>query len=240
MTGVQLLTLNIEGDRHLARVREAIARHSPDILCLQEVFESDCAVLAAVGGYDVKFGLSARMPPERRRGGDWGVAVFTRASALRQELLSYADDPRIRNFAVPNDARRLAIVTELEHGGRAYRIVTTHFTWSPDGQANDEQRADFARLKAVLARFPDYVLCGDFNAPRGREMFAKFTDELRLIDHLPQHVTTTLDPQLHRMRGLELVVDTVFSTPHYAVTNVRVLEGVSDHKGILATLERRE
>jgi endonuclease/exonuclease/phosphatase family metal-dependent hydrolase len=240
MAGLKLLTLNIEGDRHLARVREVIAAHSPDIVCLPEVFESDCATLAAAGDYDARFGISLRMPRGSAPARDWGVAVLTRVPVRRQELIYYTDALPIREFVEPNDARRLALVTELEHFGREYRIVATHFTWSPDGHANDEQRADFARLKQVLARYPHYALCGDFNAPRGREMFAKFTAELRLIDHLPPAVTTTLDPQFHRMKStLELVVDTVFSTPHYAAADVRLLEGVSDHKGILTTLERR-
>ncbi|HEY5810705.1 MAG TPA: endonuclease/exonuclease/phosphatase family protein, partial [Povalibacter sp.] len=95
------------------------------------------------------------------------------------------------------------------------------------------------RLKRALAAYPDYVLCGDFNAPRGRPLFSLFTDELGLTDHLPPTVTTTIDPQLHRAGALQLVVDTIFSTPHYQVEDVQVLEGISDHKGILATLRRR-
>jgi hypothetical protein len=70
-------------------------------------------------------------------------------------------------------------------------------------------------------------------------MFAKFEDELGLIDHLPANVTSTLDPQFHRAKGLEYVVDTIFSTPEYEVTEVRVLNGISDHKGIVARVERR-
>lgn len=240
MAGLKLLTLNIEGDRHLGRVRELLAAHLPDVVCLQEVFESDCATLAAVGGYAATFGVSLRVPTTSTGTmSEWGVAVLTRAPVRRQELIYYTDALPILDFVEPNDARRLALVTEVEQGGHDYRIVGTHFTWSPDGHANDDQRRDFAQLRQVLERYPDYALCGDFNAPRGREMFTTFTTELRLIDHLPPDVTTTLDPQWHRMKdALELAVDTVFSTPHYAAADVRVFDGVSDHKGILATLER--
>ncbi len=128
-------------------------------------------------------------------------------------------------------------MTELMHAGRTYRIGVTHFTWSTNGDITDEQRADFARLKRVLSEFPDYLLCGDFNAPRGREMFAIFQDELGLEDHLPPHVRSTLDPVLHRVGHLQLAVDTIFATPEYRVTGVEVLEGVSDHKALLATVE---
>ena len=239
---LKLLTLNIEHDRHLGRVAQTIATHLPDIVCLQEVFEKDCAKLAAAGGYQVKYAISALMP-EGEAGNtsprSWGMAVLTRVPVNNQTVVYYADDPRIRIFKEPNDPRRLVIMTELQHQGRYYKIGTTHFTWSIKGAATDEQRADFARLKQVLLPYPDYVLCGDFNAPRGGEMFAKFTGELGLVDHLPPDVTSTLDPQFHYAGALDLVVDTIFSTPEYALTQVQVLEGISDHKGILAVVERR-
>lgn len=237
---LKLLTLNIQNDRHLARVHAAIAEHLPDIVCLQEVIESDCAYLASSGSYDVKYALSGRLPrwtgPER----NWGVAVLSRVPVRHQTVTYYADDPHIRSIREPNDARRVLVVTELEHHGRPYRIATTHFTWSAEGQINDQQQADFVRLEQLLSGYSDYVLCGDFNAPRGRELFGKFVDELVLIDHLPPSVTTTIDAEFHLAGALELVVDTIFSTEHYRVTDTRVLEGLSDHKGILGLVERRD
>lgn len=235
---IQLLTLNIEGDRHLDRVAAAIARHLPDVVCLQEVIEANCARLAAAGGYDVKFFLSLHLPNRSGAQRNWGVAVMSRRPLRSQSEHYYSDDRHIRVAREPNDPRRILVMTELEHEGRTYRIATTHFTWSADGHIEEQQIADFARLRPVLAAYPDYVLCGDFNAPRGREMFDKFVDELGVVDHLPASVTTTLDPNLHRAGALQLVVDTIFSTPQYRVTDVRVLDGISDHKGILARIER--
>jgi len=239
---LKLLTLNIEYDRHLDEVTRTIAGHLPDIVCLQEVFEKDCVKLAAAGDYQVKFAISTLMP----EGGEgntsprsWGLAVLTRLPVHNQTVVYYADDPRIRIYKERNDPRRVLLMTELQHEGRSYKIGTTHFTWSMSGQPTDGQREDFARLKQVLLPYPDYVLCGDFNAPRGGEMFSKFTDELGLVDHLPPHVTTTIDPKHHYAGALELAVDTIFSTPEYRVTDVQVLEGISDHKGILGLVERR-
>ena len=238
---LKLLSLNIEYDRHLDEVTQTIAAHLPDIVCLQEVFEKDCVKLAAAGGYQVKFAISTLMP----EGGEgntsprsWGLAVLTRVPVHNQTVAYYADDPRIRIYKERNDPRRVLLMTELQHEGRSYKIGTIHFTWSMAGEATDEQRADFVRLKQVLMPYPDYVLCGDFNSPRGGEMFAKFTDELGLVDHLPPHVTTTIDPKHHYAGALELVVDTIFSTPDYRATDIQVLEGISDHKGILARIER--
>jgi endonuclease/exonuclease/phosphatase family metal-dependent hydrolase len=237
--GIKLLTLNIENDRHLDRVEAAIAEHLPDVVCLQEVLEANCARLASTGGYDVKFSLGGRQLKPTGHERNWGVAVLSRIPVIRHIESVYAADHRIRVLREPDDTRRVVLVTELEHQGQPYRIATTHFTWTPDGHINELQKADFARLEPVLAGYPDYVLCGDFNAPRGREMFAKFVDELGLVDHLPAAVTSTIDGRFHRAGPLELVVDTIFSTPEYRATDIRVLDGISDHKGILAVVDRR-
>ena len=164
---------------------------------------------------------------------------MSRVPIRQQTFTAYSEDTAVRVIREPNDERRVLVLTELMHQGRLYRIATTHFTWSPEGRMTELQTSDFARLQRVLSEYPDYVLCGDFNAPRGGGLFTKFVRELDLTDHLPPHVTTTLDGRFHRAGALERVVDTVFATPEYRVENVRVLEGLSDHKGILATVERR-
>jgi endonuclease/exonuclease/phosphatase family metal-dependent hydrolase len=237
---LKLLTLNVEQHRHRERVRAAIATHRPDIVCLQEVLEPDCRILADTGGYRFQYAPMTRVRIDSSTQPlTWGIAMLTRILPLHQKAVYYSADPELRDFRQPSDARQVLIATELEYEARLHRIVTTHFTWSPEGQFTDEQHADFERLKAELIRYPDYVLCGDFNAPRGGPLFSLFTHELNLIDHLPAHVTTTLDAQFHRAGALELVVDTIFSTTDYDVNDVRVIEGISDHKGIIGTLRRR-
>jgi endonuclease/exonuclease/phosphatase family metal-dependent hydrolase len=236
---IKLFSLNIEADRHLDRVRAAIAEHAPDIVCLQEVFEADCARLASIAEYRVKFALSSRMPRSLGAPADWGIAVLSRVPVRHEEIVCYSEDPRVRIFAAPNDPRRILVTTELDHLGGRYRICTTHFTWSEEGQISGEQIADFHRLEHKLTDYQDYVLCGDFNAPRGREMFAHFTDRLSLIDHLPAHVSSTIDGRFHRAGDLNLAVDTVFATEHYRVSEVQVIDGLSDHKAIIARIESR-
>lgn len=233
---LKLLTLNIESHRHLERVRALIAEQLPDVVCLQEVLERDVESLASIGSYRAKYAISAYLEvPDPQ---SWGMAVLTRVPIRSQSVTYYADEPAIRLLREPNDPRRVVVMTEVMDEGSVVRIGTTHFTWSVNGDISDEQLADFARLKRVLSEYPDYVLCGDFNAPRGREMFAIFERELSVTDYLPPHIRSTLDPALHRVGHLELAVDTIFASRDYSVTDVKVLDGVSDHKGILATIER--
>jgi endonuclease/exonuclease/phosphatase family metal-dependent hydrolase len=231
----KLLTLNIEAGRHIDRVRSTIATYAPDVVCLQEVLESDYAMFAATGGYHVTYVPMTKTRSEQT----WGVAMLTRVPLQKQMMHCYSADSAIRVFEKPHDPRRLLLVGEFELDGKLHRVITTHFTWSPDGLFIREQEEDFQRLKRALSAYSDYVLCGDFNAPRGRPMFQLFIDELGLIDHLPGDITTTLDPTFHRAGALDYVVDTIFSTRHYALAAVQVLEGISDHKGILADVRLR-
>lgn len=239
---LKLLTLNIESYRHLERVRPLIAEHSPDVLCLQEVLERDLPSLTAIGGYTAKYAIEAFLEVPASGGGQtveaWGLAVLTRVPIRFQGVHYYSPEKSIPVIQEPDDPRSVLIMTELEHAGQIIRFGTTHFTWSPNGTISNAQREDFACLKRVLSEYPDYVLCGDFNAPRGREMFSLFEDELHLTDHLPPDIRSTLDPKFHRAGDLQYVVDTIFATREYSVRDVKVIDGISDHKAIGATIGR--
>jgi endonuclease/exonuclease/phosphatase family metal-dependent hydrolase len=78
------------------------------------------------------------------------------------------------------------------------------------------------------------ILCGDFNAPRGREIFSRLAK--RWHDNVPLHYVTSIDPKLHRAGPLQLMVDGVFSTTDYRVRNVVLHQGVSDHCAITADI----
>jgi endonuclease/exonuclease/phosphatase family metal-dependent hydrolase len=123
---------------------------------------------------------------------------------------------------------------EIEKEGETFRVATTHFTWTPDGSADDYQRADVKKLLAILGGMGEFVLTGDFNAPRGGEIFGTLAEKYK--DNVPSHYTTSIDGALHRAGPLELMVDGIFSTPGYAVSDVELVAGVSDHKAIVATV----
>lgn len=236
---ITLLSLNIEGGRHLARLLPFLEQHRTDVVCLQEVFEADMETLAKAVGYDGSFAPMwnkkevTPLSPEAR--GVQGIALFARPPHTT-ETRYYVGEGTTPLF-VPGGAQdRALLIARLEKDGERFTVATTHFTWTPDGKANDEQRAHFARLVQLAPK--ELVLCGDFNAPRGGEIFSKFTE--RFTDNLPATITSTIDPELHRRKGLSLVVDTIFSTPHYDVRDVHVVSGVSDHKAVLSTIRRTE
>jgi endonuclease/exonuclease/phosphatase family metal-dependent hydrolase len=216
-------------------VTDAIVRLNPDVVCLQEVLEEDYLYLRQLLCCEGTYVTSARvLHGSSARQVRWGLAILTRLQIQECRSVCYSDDAAIRDLVEPNDPRRYLLVGRLKRGAQEVVVATTHFTWSALGQASSLQRADFARLKAALSSWSTYVLCGDMNAPRGREMFSRFTQELLLVDNVPAEVTSTIDGQFHHAGDLGIVVDGIFSTPDVRVQNVEVLDGLSDHKALFA------
>lgn len=241
---LKLITLNIEGHRHLDKWLPVMRAEQPDVLCLQEVFAVDIPRIQSELGLEIKFVPNMNVTHQTKYNltphGLIGLGYCHNpqtVQVLNHQVQYYGGDPdMLKVFTQPNDDNRFVLSARVEKEGEQFVIGTTHFTWSPGGEISDLQRADFAKLAQIIRSFKELVLCGDFNAPRGREMFTLF-EEL-LIDHLPQEVTTTIDGSLHYAGDLQVVVDTIFSTPGYAVRNVRTISGISDHIAIVGEIER--
>lgn len=240
---IKLVTLNIEGDKHINRFLPQLKKISPDVICFQEMFEADSEMIAReLDMTQYKYVPTVKVEKENKYGisprGNWGVCLMTKLTVKRWDVFHYSDFTEQKSFHEPNDVVRSVIVSILSYGENEYRVATTHFTWSPGGEATDLQRQDFARLKDVLNQYEDMVLCGDFNAPRGREIFNLF--ETLYHDSVPQEITTTIDPTLHYAGdlNLQLVVDTIFTSTHYQVSKVQVLKSLSDHYGIYGEVQR--
>jgi len=240
---IKLMTLNIEGDRHLDRFLPVVHTINPDVICLQEVFEVNLERIATeLQMTTVKFVPTVIAQQKNQYHisplGNWGVAIMTKLAVTDWQVERYSGFRDLKVFQLPNDDVRTIIIGHFSDGAAEYRIATTHFTWTPDGEVTDAQRQDFDRLKPILQRYPELILCGDFNSPRSKEMFGLF--ETLFKDNLPSEVMTTIDSSLHYAGhlNLQLVVDTIFSTPEYKVTDVQVVSGLSDHKGIVGMVER--
>jgi endonuclease/exonuclease/phosphatase (EEP) superfamily protein YafD len=147
----------------------------------------------------------------------------------------YRWDADRARFSSLYDMSRAVIGVSVRSGSELLHIANTHFTWTPDGKASEQQRIDLPQLLKKLEQYPELILCGDFNAPRGEEIFSQLCEHF--TDNLPADVVSTIDPKLHRTQGkFDLAVDTIFSTPGYQVKDVQVFEGISDHKAIVGTI----
>lgn len=237
---IKFICVNIEQHLHLKEVHNFLNEQQADIVCFQEVREGDLPPFEQAFGYTSVF---APMHDILASGGNRkGVAILTRGEVVNSERIFYGDfmptpphNPT-PDVIVPDQA--VLLYAEVRCGEQVYSVATTHFTWSSMAQVTDYQRRNMTRLLANLSRYPKLILCGDFNTPRGDEIYDTLAHHYH--DNLPKSVTTTVDGTFHRNGNLQLVVDSIFTTPHYRVSDVQVMTGVSDHCALVALVSESD
>jgi endonuclease/exonuclease/phosphatase family metal-dependent hydrolase len=252
---LSLLTLNIERNNHWNKVLPLLQAELPDVLCIQELFEKDMHIIESLG-YQGEFAFVATKfydYSDPSSGTPQGIGIFSKLpiNNFTDHALYTApypsevqtDDDHIDGKRATTDLRILS--AQVEKDGEAFTIATTHFTWTPRGDSSHYQVEDMTNLIAYVKTFPELILCGDFNIPRGiNEQYDRLAE--CLIDTIPKTFTTSMDISIHRKghipeRAAELsrnMVDYIFTTPHYIVENIQVRSGVSDHFGFLADVRR--
>jgi len=239
MDSLKLASVNIEGDRHLDRVAAFLGREKPDVLCIQELFGVDVPFFEKLAGPGVFTPVMEIVEPNRffEKTGAWGIGMFARRPLLAPQTHIYKGNPgNLPRFDPedPNSGNRAVVVAQAYAGCRPVTIATTHFTWSPGGKATALQHSTLDSLLAVLSGYKPLILCGDMNAPRGGKIFARVAREYR--DCVPSGIHSSIDPVLHRIKGLDLMVDCLFASDAYQVLGTRLVSGVSDHMAIAATI----
>ncbi len=223
---VKLLHLNIQGKSNLERVGDFIAKELPDVCCLQEVYEENISGIVRNTGYTVYFSnmnIDLALPP-------FGLAILSRLPSEEKENFIFAfSDDRYHDAFSWN-----LLGTEVISENRKFHFMTTHLPVNyPGYEMSPFQLSTFEKLKTKLADIGEVIFTGDFNSPRG---LTSIFDTLAVMykDNVPKEVDSTIDPVLHRAKDIRCMIDGVFSTPTYKVSDVDVREGVSDHKAILA------
>lgn len=238
---IRILSLNIEGDKHLPQVIKLVKQEKPDVVCLQEVFEEDFKVF--LDEFDMR-GLFTPMvfidtagQPGFKKRGVFGVAMMSKLTGKFGG--GYYFKRRGQKLPVyggrPNAANRALVWQKIDEGPT---VAATHFTWSKNGRTTQKQRSELKMLiKLLVDRVKPDVLCGDFNAPRGQEIWSAISK--RLVDNISPEAKTTLDSNLHYSHGVKLVVDGFFTKPNGKLTvkALRLINGVSDHLAISAIMQ---
>jgi endonuclease/exonuclease/phosphatase family metal-dependent hydrolase len=246
---IKLVCLNVERSKHLDRIAPFLEEQKPDVLCLQELVEDDIPFFERLAGpcaIYVKNSLHQADPPREGFVIDCD-GIFTRLPVIARDSTLYAGitgtvptqsvDEKGNPLQRPNRWLTRVVVGKA---GEQYCIGTVHFTWTPKAAVTDEQRHDMRELLRILSSFDDFVLCGDLNAPRGGEIFAMLAEKYK--DDIPERYTTSIDVNLHRAGKIpsehmdQKMVDGLFSTPEYIVSEVELHIGVSDHMAITATI----
>lgn len=238
MKNLRLLQLNVQNNKHWGRITPFLEKEPFDIICLQELNEEDAMRLKA------ELGLSLHFVPRTKFSGKvQGVGIFSKSPIVGTRAHWYGGIREIVEFINGSAEEKfmsqqfMLTVADIEHEGKILTIASTHFPWTPDGSASEEQRvAARALFEALTEEKAGFVLCGDFNAPRGGEIWGLFAE--RYKDNIPEHYTTSIDKDLHRSGGLEYVVDGIFTTPEYEVSNVERVCGLSDHCAFTAEISK--
>lgn len=242
---LKLVSLNIEHDKHYDLALPFLRDSKADVILIQELFEPDFTLFERELGMKCYFAAMVKMPSSH--GGDSarsGIAIFTRLpvsdhfetyyGGSADNIPYFSKDP-VTDFVVTN---KVLLGMRVAYQGETYTFATTHFTWSNHGMATDEQRSDLKAVFSILDGMKEFVLAGDFNAPRGREIFT--TLAARYKDNIPSEYTTSIDKNIHRAGDLGYMVDGLFTTLEYAATDVRLVSGVSDHMAISAHIKKSE
>ncbi len=248
---MKLVSINIEGNRHLDRVIPFIDHEQPDVLCMQEVLHNDRAVFEALG-YRSHF-----LPITRERAmsmpGELGVALFTKIQSTsvshmrehyfsnRNESVSHYNDHDVDGSVSPG-----IIFATVTHEDNEFTVGTTHFTWAPDGSVpSQKQEEDLASLLSLTETLPPHLMCGDFNLPRHHNPLYD-----TLVEHysnaVPETYSASMDKALHQSKdkpGAQIIftsymVDHLLLQPPYNAQDVRLQFELSDHAAIVATITR--
>jgi endonuclease/exonuclease/phosphatase family metal-dependent hydrolase len=226
---LKLGCLNIEKYKHIdERVIPALRQADLDVICLQEVPQDKVGYLESTLGATALFlGTTLRVDPATNAPHLFGLAILVRRATV------VSCDTYVYHEASPADlplpATRALLYAVIKKDGVAYHIGDTHFTWTPDGEPDDQQ---FIDMNALFGVIDDHVgdkliLCGDFNAPRGKATWGMLAGRYR--DNIPELIETTLDQKHHRAAPIFFVVDGMFTSPHYVASELAVRDNVSDH-----------
>ena len=240
---MKIISCNIEGDNHLERIIPFFHREHPDVICVQEMFQND------VGYFEHALNMSAVFHPlaivtqengvRMAQKGAWGIAILSRTPNLHSAIYPYfqpESQPPELNEDDPNSVHRAILSVDVKVQDQIWRVATTHFTWSPAGNIVDEQLRDFKELSSILDSLQPDALCGDFNTPRGKEIFGTLAS--RFQDTVPAQVKTTVDQNLHRIPGIQLVIDSIFIQKNIRLLSSKVVDSVSDHQAIVAEIQK--
>ncbi len=240
---MKLVNINIEGDKHLDRIIPFIRKESPDVLCLQEVLETDLEAFKKIG-YAYEY-----LPMTLEPGGiSIGIALCSKEEIEHVTKQYYRDTrPGLHVHDRDDKANTIKngiIFTRCSHEHTSYPIATTHFTWTPHGDVpNAEQITDMDTFITFIATHEPHIMCGDFNIPRKfNPLYEKLVEHY--TDAVPLSYASSLDATLHRCGGVpdkrqmfeSFMVDYVFTKPPYTAHDVHLEFGISDHAAVVATI----
>jgi exonuclease III len=235
---MKLVSINVEFDKHHDTVLPFLKSQNPDVVCLQELLDDDVEFFKGELGMQCAFQTCRydKFPRDHRHlGVRHGVGIFAK-EIQDQGYAFYAGEEKELfepfKFENPNNAEAIVWADVEGLDGKTYRILTCHFPVTHEGESTPYQLEVLDTFLTKVEPLGECVITGDFNAPRGNETFSRLAQKYK--DNIPAEYKTTLDPKLHPTKGLiEYVVDGLFTTPAYSVSDIKLVDGLSDHVAVV-------
>lgn len=262
-----ILHLNVEKGKHVNSVFNLLKEKKPDFVCLEEVRDKDVKFFSSELNYFQVFSPTDTIIEKNGEKYEEGSAILSKNQILDTQVHRYDDkildkppvekieDNHSKNGIRPPERfleERFLLTISVKLGvENNITISTTHFPvtdhTSPgkeDHVVNSFQNIDDVEhsdilmdrlIKIVRSIKGPLVFTADLNNERKDYLYNELAHEL--IDRVPRSLDSSIDPNLHRVKNLKLVVDTVMTTPDISVKSFEVIEGISDHKAYFVTLE---
>ncbi len=245
---MKIISLNVERNKHMSKVLSFLKTEKPDVVCLQEVMGGKIDFISKeLGMYKsfIPFAFLDSGWEEDANGDGWGVAILSKERPVSSTNYLYKGDGILKNYTRAkwdeNSYKiisRYVLLSEFKRNGESMFIGTTHFTYTPDGKPDMLQRQSLNKLLKITEKYKNLFLCGDFNIPRESELYSELKKVF--IDNVPVRYDSSLDPELHRIKGLKRMVDYAWSRGDVDVENVFLKHGISDHCAVLANVEIKQ
>jgi len=260
---ISCLHVNIERSKHINLIDRLLSEKRPEIICLSEVIDTDLEKFAKDHDYHYAFGSEISYANGSNQGvAILSKHNIIETNMLRYDENNTTTPPVI-SFIERHDTKdrpefrfhyhSVLLVATINKDDQQLTIATAHFPiadHSTYGDDHDEDhsldetedihdinyvRGYFDRLMTLIRHLSSpLIFTSDLNNPRGEYMYDALAHEL--FDQVPQDITTTMDPKIHRVKNIQLVVDTIMTSPDISCSNFEVIDGVSDHKALLAEL----
>jgi len=237
---MKLISINIEKSKHLDKLQVFLQHEQPDVICLQELDEHDIPFFTAVTGLLCVFTPMCTFEDD---GSVQGIGIFAKEIPEREShniggfvgdaVPAYVAKSVLQRY---NSTTFQLLVARIKVDSLEYTIGTTHFPVTTQGQWAEFQQETLVSLQHAAAQYDELIVCGDFNAPRGGEIFSQLSE--MYTDNIPKKYVTSIDQNIHRAGYLPLMVDGLFSTHHYQVDNVELKGGISDHLAIVSRVKK--
>ena len=221
---MKIISLNIEGRRHLDKALPFLKNEKPDCIALMEA-------PIEIQGWLQKQGYQTTFSPRVHRHQDgqfFETGIYFASYEKHTAHTYYYHRGNEKIVELDENNVRMTISNPVIFASIGnINIATTHFTWNPNGETADTyQKTDLKVLLSYLKNQPSHILCGDFNIPRHINIL--YNEIIKhYSDSIPSEYKSSLD---------SFMVDYVFTQPPFYTSNTRFEFGVSDHAAIITNI----